>query len=96
MTAVGWIMTRTLLFLTLLCGLMPLSAAGDKPPQQARTGVCNRQAAGMTGDTRKTFMNHCLLNVSMSQQDRTKLCNATAGARTGEDRKVHMSRCLRS
>lgn len=90
-------MKKRFLLLTLCSGVMSLSVhAADKTPQQARMGLCNQQAAGMTGDTRKHFMSQCLSNKPMSQQDRMKLCNGLAGERKGDERKAYMSSCLKN
>ena len=72
-------------------------------PQQQRMKDCNAQAAGKTGDERKTFMSQCLKGgnaaaatpAKPTQQQKMKTCNAQAGDKKGDERKAFMSQCLK-
>jgi len=76
--------------------------------QQQRMTDCNKQATGMKGDARKTFMSGCLKGQSaaapvapagkMTQQQKMTSCNADAKTKAlkGADRKTFMSSCLKS
>jgi hypothetical protein len=75
--------------------------------QQQRMVDCNKQAAGKTGDERKTFMSSCLKGdqtaaapaamATQSPQQKMKTCNAEATAKSlkGDARKTYMSTCLK-
>lgn len=70
-------------------------------PQQQRMADCNKQAAGKTGDERKSFMSTCLKGESAApttQQEKMKSCNADASKKSlkGDERKAFMSSCLRA
>ena len=78
-------------------------AAKPLTPQQQKMKDCNAQAAGKTGDERKTFMSSCLSGSTaaapakpMTQQEKMTACNAKATGKTGDDRKAFMSQCLKS
>ncbi|SEO83205.1 psiF repeat-containing protein [Luteibacter sp. UNC138MFCol5.1] len=80
----------------------PQQAAGKKDltPQQQRMSTCNAQAAGKSGDARKSFMSSCLKGeqpAKASQQEKMKTCNADASAKSlkGDERKTFMSSCLK-
>lgn len=66
--------------------------------QQDKMKACNAQAAGKTGDERKTFMKECLSSkpaaAGNSQQQRMKDCNAKAAGKKGEERQAFMKQCL--
>ena len=69
-------------------------------PQQQRMADCNKEAAGKTGDERKTFMSSCLkgeTTAKQTQQEKMKTCNTEANGKNlkGADRKTFMSTCLR-
>jgi len=52
--------------------MIPAASAPASAPQ-AKTGECNRKAAGRTGDAREAFMKACLAAAApMSAQDKTK------------------------
>ena len=83
-------------------------AAKPATSQQQRMTDCNKQATGMKGDSRKTFMSGCLKGQSaaapvapagkMTQQQKMTSCNADAKTKAlkGADRKTFMSSCLKS
>lgn len=89
----------------LISGLLVLSAiaapvhAADKTvaqsAQQGLMATCNKNAEGMKGDERKTFMSTCLSNKQLRQQEKMKVCNANAAGKTGDVRKSFMSECLK-
>ena len=67
--------------------------------QQSKMTTCNKDASGMKGDERKTFMKTCLSAAKpMTQQDKMKSCNADTKAKTlkGDERKSFMKGCLSS
>ena len=81
-------------------------AKSDKPltAQQQRMVDCNKQAAGKSGDERKTFMSSCLKGeatatapTKQTQQEKMKSCNADASKQklTGDARKTFISTCLK-
>jgi hypothetical protein len=77
----------------------PMIAPASAPmtTQQAKTGECNKKAAGKTGDAREAFMKNCLsAGAPMSQQDKTKKCNAEAAGKTGDAHKAALQACLAS
>jgi hypothetical protein len=50
-----------------LAGMLAIPVAGQAAnAQQDRMKECNTQAAGKTGDERKTFMSSCLSGASMT------------------------------
>lgn len=73
-------------------------------PQQQRMVECNKQAAGKTGEERKTFMSSCLkgetaapaATAKTTQQEKMKGCSADAKAKglKGDERKTFMKTCL--
>jgi hypothetical protein len=88
----------------ILAGLLllasPSHAGEEKKPltaSQQRMVDCNKDATGMKGDARKTFMRDCMQadKASTSAQNRMKTCNAMAGERRGDARKAFMSECLK-
>ena len=79
----------------------PSHAAEEKKPlsaSQLRMVDCNKDAAGMKGDARKTFMRDCMKadKPTFSSQNRMKTCNTLAGDRKGDARKAFMSECLKN
>lgn len=88
--------------------LAPLATAAEgkaATPQQQRMRDCNKDATGIKGDERKTFMKQCLSGkraenqaARASQQGKMKACNADAGAKKlkGPERKAFMSDCLKN
>jgi hypothetical protein len=88
-----------------------MSGPAAKPvsSQQQRMTDCNKQASGMKGDPRKTFMSGCLKGQpaaaaspmapmgKMTQQQKMTSCNADAKTKalSGADRKTFMSSCLK-
>ncbi len=75
------------------------AAAAAPTAQQSKMTACNKDAAGMKGDERKTFMKTCLSAAKpMTQQDKMKSCNADTKAKTlkGDERKAFMKSCLSS
>jgi hypothetical protein len=70
-------------------------ASASTTAQQAKTGECNKKAAGKTGDAREAFMKTCLAaGAPMSQQEKTKKCEAEAAGKTGDARKAFIQTCL--
>ncbi len=75
-------------------------------PQQQRMKDCNAEAKtkALAGDTRKTFMSHCLKGETAAtagattQQEKMKVCNTEASGKKlkGDERKTFMSHCLRN
>lgn len=73
-------------------------------PQQQRMVECNKEATGMTGDERKTFMSSCLKGgtaaapAKTQQQEKMTSCNAEAKTKglAGDERKTFMSTCLKA
>lgn len=60
-------MLKTLIAGMLAAACLPALAAksderpsGERPPQQSRMALCNKDAAGKKGDDRKAFMKQCL------------------------------------
>jgi len=87
------------IFAGLLLLTSPSYAAEVKKPltsSQQRMVDCNKDAAGMKGDARKTFMRDCMKadKANSAPQNRMKECNALAGERKGNMRKAFMSECL--
>lgn len=84
----------------LAAALVGASQANEPSPaqkaQQLRMSQCNLDAAGKTGDVRKSFMKDCLSAKKASQQDKMKTCNAEAAGKVGDERKAFMSHCLRA
>lgn len=73
--------------------------AQDKAPtaQQSKMGACNKDAKGMKGDERKTFMKDCLKKESdgrKAQNEKMKSCNKDAKGKKGPERKTFMKECL--
>ena len=81
--------------LLLLGSLVAPVHAADKTAQQSLMATCNKNAEGMKGDERKTFMSTCLSNKQLRQQEKMKVCNANATGKTGDVRKSFMSECLK-
>ncbi|GIZ51756.1 PsiF family protein [Noviherbaspirillum aridicola] len=76
------------------------STAHAANEQQNKMAACNKEATGMKGDERKTFMKECLSKPAATtpqkaQQERMKTCNAEAKGKTGDERKQFMSQCLK-
>ncbi|KVE33077.1 PsiF family protein [Burkholderia sp. TSV86] len=88
---------RSLMAALLVGGVLatPAFAANS---QQDKMKACNAQAAGKTGDERKTFMKECLSAKpkKLSQQEKMKACNVQAGDKKGDERKTFMKSCLSS
>ncbi|QEI07762.1 hypothetical protein FXN63_19405 [Pigmentiphaga aceris] len=85
--------------LVLGAAMAPVHAADKTVAQSAQQGLmatCNKNAEGMKGDERKTFMSTCLSNKQLRQQEKMKVCNTNAAGKAGEDRKTFMSTCLKS
>lgn len=76
-------------------------AQTEATAQQNRMTVCNKEATGMKGEERKSFMKDCLSNkptksaAQQAQQDKMKTCNEKAKGMTGDERKAFMSQCLK-
>ncbi len=67
-----------------------------KTPQQNKMAMCNKEAAGKTGDARKGFMKSCLTaGKNDVQQTRAKSCNAEANGKKGAERKAFLDDCLK-
>ncbi len=64
-------------------------------PQQNKMAMCNKEAAGKTGDERKGFMKTCLGAGKDMRQSKMKACNAEATGKRGNERKVFMGECLK-
>lgn len=65
--------------------------------QQNKMVACNKQAEGMKGDERKSFMSTCLKkDKPMTQQEKMKQCNKDADGKKGDERKAFMSQCLKT
>ncbi len=77
-------------------------ASGAMTTQQTKMGTCNKEASGMKGDARKSFMKTCLSGGSamaapatpMTQQEKMKKCNVDATGKKGDERKTFMKSCL--
>ena len=57
----------------------------------------NKDAKGMKGDERKTFMKDCLKKESdgrKAQNEKMKSCNNDAKGKKGPERKTFMKECL--
>lgn len=68
----------------------------DNTAQQNKMVECNKQAEGMKGDERKTFMSNCLKKKKpITQQNKMTQCNKDAGDKKGDERKAFMSQCLK-
>ncbi|MBL8339783.1 MAG: phosphate starvation-inducible protein PsiF [Rhodoferax sp.] len=81
--------------LSLVCGL---AQAEDKArtPQQNKMAMCNKEAAGKSGDERRAFMKTCLsAGKSDAQQAKAKACNADATGKKGAERKAFLDECLK-
>lgn len=88
-----------LVSILLICTL-PLVVNAAVTPQQNKMTVCNKAAAGKTGEERKAFMKTCLSAkveaVANPQQNKMKTCNTLAAGKTGDERKAFMKTCLKS
>jgi hypothetical protein len=62
--------------------------------QNTKMAECNKEAAGMKGDERKTFMKTCLTNKKKAQNEKMTACNAEAKDKKGDERKAFMKECL--
>lgn len=86
---------RLLAGVVLLLGFA-VTGHAEMTAQQSKMGECNKQAEGMKGDQRKTFMSTCLKkDKPTTQQDKMKQCNQQAGDKKGDERKAFMSTCLK-
>jgi psiF repeat len=66
--------------------------------QQSKMATCNTQAAGKSGDDRKTFMKDCLSSKPAAPPP-SKLGQCSHDAKTkglqGDDRRSYMSSCMK-
>ncbi len=90
-----------MLKLSLLMALLALSlGTAYAGPQQEKMATCNKDAAALKGDARKSFMSGCLKKdvapaAPITQQDKMKQCNKDATGKKGDERKAFMSSCLK-
>ena len=86
-------------FALLFTALIALStqALAENSDQQNRMVACNKEASGMKGKERKTFMSKCLKKemTMTQQQEKMARCNKDAAGKSGDERKAFMSQCLK-